>query len=638
MREPAGAVGVMDMTSTLRAYEFGDFRLDLTERVLKHREGTELPLTPRAFDTLRVLLERAGEIVDRPTLMRLVWPGLVVEDNNLDQQISLLRQALGERRGEHRYIATVPGRGYRFAAAVAAIDDAPLPKSAPMQPIEPAPAAPRDRTARALVWPIGAAAVLLVAVVATIVVGGRETPPATPIASTTPTLAVLPFKPVSAADRNESLELGMAETLIAGLNSDRLQVRPLSSVRRFAGVEHDALAAGRELGADVVLEGYLQRSDDAVRVSTRLLNVADGRQLWAQRYDEPFSDILSIQDSIAARVIDALAPNLAGAASPLRRYTDDVEAYQLYLDGQFYRLRVSEAALNEALARFLAAIDRDPNFALAYVGAAECYAIFGVFGIRAPHDTFPQARAAVDKALELAPDLGEAYASLGHIKTQYEMDWAGAERAYRRALELNPGYAPTHQWLGLLLGYQGHLDQALAELQVAQALEPAAPIYAALIGMILGYQGDHDAAIEQLERVVTMAPDLPPARTFLTMAYLRRGDFDKAAEQAAAMTSPAPGSMGYVGQIYALTGRRAEALAEAERLVALASERYVPAYDIASIYATLGDADEALMWLARAFEERGQLLGFLPRDGAFDAVRTDPRYVALVAALPGVAR
>jgi DNA-binding winged helix-turn-helix (wHTH) protein/TolB-like protein len=640
----------MGFGTAARVYEFGDYRLDTAAQVLTRLDGQEIPLTRRGFDTLRTLVEHAGELLDRPTLMQAVWPNLVVEDNNLDQQISLIRHALGERRGEHRYVVTVPGRGYRFAAAVATLPAGAGPRAqrAPagvaQSSAEPsarstdAPSArPAFRARRR--WVVaGAAALALLAGAAAVRLGGVASNPDERATAARPTLAVLPFKPMTAADRNESLELGMAETLIVGLNGDRLRVSPLSSVRRYAGAEQDALAAGRELGVAVVLEGYIQHAGEALRVSARLLNVADGGQLWSQRYDERFSDILTVQDSIAARVLGALTPSLASLTTPLRRYTDDPKAYELYLDGQFYRRRLGESDLQTALGRFLAAIERDPNFALAYVGAAECYEILAVFSIETPHDTFPLAKQAVDKALELAPDLGEAYAALGHLKAQYDLDWQGAERDYRRAIELNPYYAPAQQWLGHLFGYAGRFDEALAQLRMAQALEPAAPVYSAITGMILSYQGRYDEAIQQLQRTLAMAPDLVTAHTYLTMAYLRRGDLELAAEHAERIQSSAPGSFGYVGQIHALAGRRGEALAEIERLIALSQHRYVPAYEIASIYATLGEVDQAFAWLERAFEERGQLVGWLPWDAAFDSVRSDPRYADLVSRLPVASR
>ena len=253
----------------------------------------------------------------------------------------------------------------------------------------------------------------------------------------------------------------------------------------------------------------------------------------------------------------------------------------------------------------------------------------------APRDTFPQARRAVDKALEIAPELGEAYASLGHIKVQYEHDWSGAERAYRRAIELNPTFPRAPQWYGLLLGCQGRFDEGIAQLRRAQELEPAQPIYSALIGMVLMYQRRYDDAIEQLQLTLEMDPNFPTTNTYLAVAYLRRGEYDKAMEHLGRAKSLAPGSQGYVGQIHALSGRRAAALQEIERLVALSKQRYVSAYDIATIYAALGETDKTFEWLERAFEERSQLIGWLRWDAVFDDIRSDARYAALARRLPG---
>ena len=290
-------------------------------------------------------------------------------------------------------------------------------------------------------------------------------------------------------------------------------------------------------------------------------------------------------------------------APSLRRYTADSEAYQLYANGRFHLNRANEDGLRHALADFEQAVERDPQFALAYVGIAEARSILGVFGAVAPRDTFPQARRAVDKALELAPDLGEAYASLGHIKVQYEHDWSGAEQAYRRAIELNPAFPRAPQWYGLLLGCQGRFDEGIAQLRRAQALEPAQPMYSALIGMVLMYQRRYDDAIEQLQLTLKTDPNFPTANTYLAAAYLRLGEYEKAMDHLGRVKSLAPGSQGYVGQIYALSGKRAAALQEIERLVALSKQRYVSAYDIATIYAALGETDKTFEWLDRALEE-----------------------------------
>jgi DNA-binding winged helix-turn-helix (wHTH) protein/TolB-like protein/Tfp pilus assembly protein PilF len=612
-------------------FEFGGFRLEPQRRLLS-RDGEPVIVTDKAFDALAYLVEHAGQLVTKDDLMRALWPDVIVEENNLYVVISTLRRALKDESTAQRLIATVAGRGYQFVAdvqigAISAENHVPEPSAAPVRSM---PSALYSRLSnRRIAW-LTATLLLAIGIVTAVVALRPASAPASVV-----TLAVLPFKPLTPADRNESLEFGMAETLIAGLNADRLSVSPLSSVRRFAGSEQDVLAAGRALGVQAVLDGHIQRVNGELRVSARLLNVSDGRQLWAELYDEPFTDIFSVQDAIAAKVRAALRVHLSGEASPaLRRYTADSEAYQLYANGRFHLNRANEEGSRQALANFEQAVERDPQFALAYVGIAEAHAILGVFGAVAPRDTFPQARRAVDKALEIAPELGEAYASLGHIKVQYEHDWSGAERAYRRAIELNPTFARASAWYGLLLGCQGQFDESIVRLRRAQELEPAQPIYAALIGMVLMYQRRYDDAIEQLQLTLQMDPNFPTTNTYLAAAYLRRGDYEKAMGYLGHARSLAPGSQGYAGQIYALSGRRAAALQEIERLRALSKQRYVSAYDIATIYAALGQNDETFEWLDRAFEERSPLIGWLRWDAVFDGIRADARYVALARRVP----
>jgi DNA-binding winged helix-turn-helix (wHTH) protein/TolB-like protein len=618
-----------------RFYEFGAFTLDTVERVLECRgEGRLVRLTPRVYDTLLYFLEHPNELIDKRRLIDAVWPNLVVEDNNLDQTISTLRQALGERGRESRYIVTVRGRGYRLTVPVMARAHAPaaspglsasagtsVPVEAPPVPASPA-AGPRSRMT------VVAAALGLAAVLAAALLWRGPNP--APVAPTlAPKLAVLPFRPLTADDRSESLELGMAETLIAGLNTADLTVAPLSTVRRYATPDIDPIAAGREIGASAVLEGYLQRDAEQLRVSARLLNVADGRQLWAARYEEAFTDIFSVQDAIASRVRESLMPQLVGEVRSLPHYTESAEAYELYVTGRLHRQRGNIDALRQALAYFERAVEEDPGFALAHVGVADVHAILGVFGVMAPHDTFPQARLAVQRALFLAPDLAEAHASLGHIKTQYEHDWAGAELELRRAVELNPYYALGQQWLGLLLAYSGAFDEGLERLRMAYTLEPSA-VYGALIGMVLNYARRYDEAVQQLEAMLAADPASLTTRTYLALAYMRTGQLDEARRHLGLLPTATPGSMSYVGQIAALEGRRADALAEVERLIAHSQQRYVPAYDIAAIYGALADSDAAFVWLERAFEERSQLVGWLPWDAAFDSIREDSRYSAFL--------
>ncbi|HEX5766247.1 MAG TPA: tetratricopeptide repeat protein [Woeseiaceae bacterium] len=622
----------MEVPGGTPIYTFGEFQLHVARQALRSEaEDRWIPLTPRVFETLLFLVEHPGELLDKARMMAAIWPDVVVEENNLDQNISTLRRLFGERRGEPRYIATVRRRGYRFVAPVSRLAEGNGRPAARSNGVEPNPATANNRFDLVKWWGLAAAAGLALAAVLAEWPGERPVPVSDLPAAT---LAVLPFRPLTATDRNESLELGMAESLIARLSNSRLVVSPLSAVRRYADPGQDAVAAGRELGVDAVLEGHLQRDGERLRVSVRLMNAGDGHQLWADRYDENFTDIFSVQDAIATKVRAALAPELTGEETPpFRRYTEDAEAYQLYASGRFHRRRGNEAGLREALGFFHEAVERDPDFALAYVGLAEGYAGLGVFGIAAPHDVFPRAQQAVHRALELAPELGEAYASLGHVKVQYEHDWSGAERAYARAIDLSPNYAPAHQWLGIYRSFSGRFEEGLERMHHAQTLEPASPLYGALIGMLLIYQRRYDEAIEHLEKTLELDPSLATTRTYLALAYLRRGEYDRALQHLDEASSLAPGSAAYRGQAHALAGRRKEAEAEIQRLVADSQQRYVSAYDIATIHASLGNRDEAFTWLERAFAERSQLIAWLPWDPVFDGMRSDPRYSGMAGRL-----
>jgi len=618
----------------MQKYRFGDFELDL-DAVQLRLHGQPVKLERRCLDLLVLLVRNHGSMLAREDIIAALWPGNVIIDfdSGLNTLVRKVRNALGDPSDAPRFIETVTGRGYRFIAPIVELSQANTVRKHLADAWTASLFRSRLVAASLLVVLASSAAIFVWQAsywkpsdtrLATLPLVDAPTPP-TPAAAIK--LAVLPFKPLTASDRNESLELGMAETLIAGLNgSGRLQVSPLSSVRPYAGPLHDAAAAGRQLGVAAVLEGYIQRADNRLRVSARLLDTKDGRQLWAERYDEEFTGIFFVQDAIALRVRAALMPELVGElAGGLAHDTRDAEAYQLYANGRYY-LRRNEAGMRRSIEYFELAIERDPAFARAYVGLAESYALLGVFGALAPHEAFPRARAAVDKALALDPDLGEAYASLGHIKVQYELDWPGAEKAYRRAIELSPSFAPAQQWYGHYLAYIGRIEEGMTQIRKAQSLEPASPSYGALIGMFLNYQRRYDEAIEQLNKTLETDADLDLAHTHLAVAYMYRGEYERAMGHLSRTSSVTPGSGGYLGQIYALSGRGADALAEIDRLMAVSRDHNVAAHDIATIYAALGDTDQAFVWLGRAIEDRSQLLGWVRWNPVFDAIREDPRY------------
>jgi DNA-binding winged helix-turn-helix (wHTH) protein/TolB-like protein/Tfp pilus assembly protein PilF len=609
------------MTRTGAHYEFGDFALDVGQQCLVRRDtGQSTLLTAKVFETLLYFVEHAGETLDKDTLLRSIWPGVVVEENSLTQNVSTLRQMLGEARGENRYIATVARRGYRFVAKVTRRDES----------VAPSNSAP-DAARRRVVLGVVSAAVLIavVAVIAWLATAPRPREAAPPVART---LAILPFKPLLPAERNESLELGMAESLISHLSQhSRQAISPLSSVRRYGALDQDPIAAGRELGVDTILDGSLQRSGDRLRVAVRLLRVADGQQLWAQSFDQDFTTIFDVQDTIAARVAQAASVRWIGGGS-MRGipYTQDPEAYALYANGQFAWTRQTEPSLLQATAFFEQAIERDPNYALAYASLADTYALLGIFGMRAPHEVFPKARRAVEKALSIDPDLAAAHSASGHIRMMYDHDWDGAAREYQRALQLDPSLASAYHRLGLLYAMQGDIDRALQTNDRAQQLEPLwfAPKGAA--GNFLYLARRYDESIRLCEQVLALDERADNARGFLIRNLLVKGDYDRAIAEYDKRPLQMPGSNAHRAQALALSGRRVAALTELDRVLKLSKERYVPAYDIAMIYAALADTENTFLWLERALEDRSTLMVFLAQDPMFDAFHSDPRWSELV--------
>jgi DNA-binding winged helix-turn-helix (wHTH) protein/TolB-like protein/Tfp pilus assembly protein PilF len=616
------------MIRTAARYEFGDFALDVGRQCLSRRDtGETVPLTGKVFDTLVYLVERAEQTLDRDVLLGAIWPGVVVEENSLSQNISTLRQALGEARGEHRYILTIPRKGYRFVAKVRQVDElaAPTPADAPGAPL---PARVPSRWNR-IAW-IGASLLVVAIAVVFLSLAPARAPRAVPAGGQA--LAILPFKPLLPAERNESLELGMTETLIASLGQQGAQaVTPLSSVRRYAALDQDALAAGRELGVTTVLDGSLQRRGDRLRVSARLLRVADGRQLWAQNFDQDFTTIFEVQDVIASKVARAL--ELRGVVDGVTRgapYTHDPEAYALYAAGRFAWTRQTESSLLQSIDLYQQAIARDPNYALAYAGLADSHAVLGVFGMRAPRDVYPDARRAVEKALAIDPDLAAAHSALGHIMVQYDHDWEGAAHEYARAKQLDPSLALTYHRRSILYAVQGDTDRALAESVRARELEPLWLAPRAFTGHILYYARRYDEGITILEQVLALDDRVNSARGFLIRGLIARGDYARALDELDKHPLQTQGSNAFRAQALALSGQREAALAELDRVLQLSKQRYVAAYDIAMIYVVLGDKETAFQWLERAMEDRSTPINFLAQDPALDALHGDPRFAALV--------
>ena len=619
-----------------RNYEFGPFRADLEQRLLL-RQGEVVPLTSKVFETLLVLIEHRDRVLEKEELMRLVWPDTVVEDNNLTVNISTLRKALGDNASERRYIVTVPGRGYRFAAEVREVPAVAEPLAAKDALLETQAANPTEPRQH-LSWK----GWLSLAIV--IILGGaalfywqarRKTGPLAGIKA----IAVLPFKPL-ATGRDDYLGLGMSDDLITRLSNIRqITVRPTSALRRYLGQEKDAVTIGRELGVDAVLEGSIRQSDERIRVTVQLIQVSDGRPLWAEKFDEQFTHIFAVQDSISEQVIRALTLQLSGQeqARVGKRFTENAEAYRLYLQGRYFWNKRTEEGFRKAIELFEQAIALDPGYARAYAGLADAYGLLASYNFLSPQQAYPKAKAAAEKAIALDGGLAEAHTSLASIQHSYEWDWRGAERAYQRALELNPGYATAHQWYGEYLIQVGRFDQAARQMELARALDPLSLIINTNLGWTYFMARDYDRAIAQLRKVVELDAHFVNARLKLGLAYMQKGELAEAqAEFQQAQTLAGDGSqvLSARGYAYALAGVRAEAQRIVQQLEARARTSYIEPSDIALVYVALGQSDEAFAWLQKAYQQRSEaLLCWLKVDPRVDALRADPRFAELLRAV-----
>jgi DNA-binding winged helix-turn-helix (wHTH) protein/TolB-like protein/Tfp pilus assembly protein PilF len=622
----------MNMETSVPSLQIPGFVIDVRRRQLRRREsGEAVALNAKAFDTLVYLAQHPGEVLDKDTLLGAVWPGVVVEENSLAQNISALRQALGETHGENRYIATVPRRGYQFVATVSADSGlASLPPEIAQIPKLGDPPVPRRRRTPWLPW---VAAFVAVAIGVGLVWRSSDRYINVPGAQT---LAVLPFKPLVLAERDESLELGMTESLIARLSElDGPIVKPLSSVRRYAAPDQDPLAAGLSLGAEVVLDGSLQHRGGRLRVTARLLDVKDGRQIWAGKFDENFTTIFEVQDTITRRVSEALRAPLSDrvARHSERGSTQNSAAYLAHANGRLAWSRLTKQSLTQAIVEFEKALAHDPGYALAHVGVADSYATLGVFGMLPPHDAYPRALAAAQRALEIAPELAAAHATLGHIKVQNELDWQAGMAEYDRATALDPTYARTYHWRGISYGMHGATALAMADFERARQLEPLWIAPRAATGNILFYARRYAEAITVLDETLAFDDRAENARTYRARAYLHSGQRELALAEFLTLRereAHTPGSFGDLGQALAMLGRLDEARAELQRALRLAKQQYVPALDIATIYASLGERDQAFQWLERAFVDRSTNIAFLEHDPTFDSLHDDPRFIDLV--------
>lgn len=595
-------------------YSFDEYRVDTAKRVVSNN-GNSVSLKPKAFDALVYLIENRDRVVGRDELMSALWFDTIVEENNLTQHISALRRMFGETPAQHRYIVTVPGHGYKFVADVRT-------EGGPAEKVEGPVSTPRPFLT------IAAICIVALLTIGGVMIwrGGSKSP------EQIRSIAVLPFKPLVAANRDEALEMGMADTLITKLGGrDDMVIRPLSAVRRFNSPEQDAIEAGRLLGVDAVLDGSIQIAGDRVRISTTLFNVSDAKQVWSQQFDEKLTDIFTVQDSISERVATAL--RVGPGRNTLRRYTENTEAYQLYLRGRFHVTKLAPPDSLKALSYFQQAIDLDPNFALAYAGISDVYRSLALSGEEPPGEIFDKSIAAGERAVAIDPNLAEGHASFGIATFFFRRDWAAAESSLKRALELDPGSSSTHIFYAHLMSNLGRHAEALASAKRAREIDPVSPFITALEGLFLLQADKPDEAIRQLRSASEIDPNHWIPHLFVARAYIDKKMYAEALDAARTANRLLPAqsiSIAYEGYALAKLGRTEEAKAVLDSLLARSRERYVMPYHVAIAYMGLGDRENTLTWLEKSVAENDTKANFLKVEHTWDELRDEPRFAELM--------
>lgn len=562
-------------------YSFGPFRLDVAAAELACR-GRQLPLTPKAFATLRLLVERRGEVVGRDELLRAVWPEAYVEEAVLTQNIYTIRKLLAAAEPGLSYIETVPRRGYRWLA-----------------PVEDSRPAPRGRRR----------------------------------------LAVLPLQPLVADDEGLALGLGLADALIGRLSGlESVAVRPTSAIRAYTDRHRDPAELAERLAVDAVVDGTLQRANGRIRVSLQLVERGRRSPAWAERFDADDGDLFAVQDTMAEGMARALRLELG--AQP-RRPSSEVapEAHLAYLTGRYFWNRRSGDWLAKAQSAFEAAIEREPGYAAAFAGLADVYVLLPLYGNMPPHDAMPRAIAAATRALELDGDLAEAHTSLAYARFIYEWRHELAEASFRRALELDSNYPTAHHWTSYLLIALGRHEEAIERISQALLLDPLSLIINADKGLVLYFAGRHEEAEEQFVRTVELDPEFAYARFGRSMVLEALGDFEGAVDEAraaATLSGDSSAMLGALGRVLGLAGDELGARRVLARLERRAEREYVQAAYRAMVLSGLGDPAAALDAWEQAADERSRFVCYLGVWPAFQRLAGEARFGELVRRVRGV--
>lgn len=636
-----------EFPASVNLVRFGVFEVDLRAGELK-RKGTRVKLQGQPFLLLVALLKGRGEVVTRDELRRTLWQEdtFVDFDRSLASAINKLREALGDSASNPRFIETLPRRGYRFIAPVEVVGEnqfAPEGSEAISEPdLSPSTSRPlvvelseADRAAVRSRWPharrtLAAATILLVAVLAVFWVIWIRKP------VSIQSLAVLPLQNLSGDPAQEYFSDGMTDELITELGQiTDLRVISRTSAMTYKGTHKPLPEIARDLNVDAVVEGAVLRSGSQVRITAQLILARADKQLWAKSYDGELRDTLRLQSQVAHAIAEEIRAKLSPRepASVTNENRVNPEAYEAYLKGRYFWNKRTPDGLSKAIEFFNSAIERKRDYALAYAGLADSYALAGdwKYGLVAPIEAYPKAKAAATKAIELDGTLGEAHISLAFCLDNFEWNWESAGKEFRRGIELSPGYPIAYEWYGWHLASLGRNSEAVSEVQKALSLDPLSPSIGADLAEELLIARRLDEALQQTQKTIVLDPFFASAHYVLGQALVQKHSFDQAEAELQKALELSPGSSAFSANLayaYAVSGKRDEAERIVNDLRNQSSHAFSNAPEIAMVYVGLGDNRQAMTWLEKAYAER--FSPWVLMRPCFNPLRSDPAFQALL--------
>lgn len=616
----------MEKAIRARRVRFGVFEVDLRSGELR-KQGIKQKLQDKPFQVLAALVGSPGDLVTREELRQRLWPDntFVDFDHLINIAINKLREALDDSAENPRFVETLPRYGYRFLAPVQQLEDE---DKAPSHEAEKGDGTTGRR------WPAKAGWALSGVLLG--VIGYLALPYMRPSKTM---LLVLPFENLSGEPRQDYISDGLTEELIAQLgklNPEKLRVLARTTSMAYKHTTKPASQIGREMGVNYIIEGSVRQSNHRVRIVAQLIQVSDQTHVLTETFERDLSDVLALQSDVARAAADEIEIKLTPVqlARLERHRSVDPEAYLAYLRGRSYWNARTPDGLQKGIEFFNQAISRDPTYAPPYAGLADSYSLLAANGydVLPPHEALPKAKAAALKAIELDETLAEAHTSLASARLVFDWDWAGAEKEFKRALELNPSYSTAHQWYGLYLRAMGRLDDAIEENKRALALDSRGLVTNVALAEAFYFSRKYDEAIDQCRRTLEIDPNFFLPYYIRGRVYEEKRMYPEALaefEKGGTLSGNSPLMLMGLGHAYGASGNRKEAKRLLAQLEDLSRQRYVPPLYIAGVYEGLGEQDQAFAWLEKAFGERSDHLIYLERDPIADPTRTDPRFIAL---------